>query len=170
MIKEFWFMSNVRKIITRSSRSWELEWSVLPFPDPQSPLLGRVTQKEAHSPGSRSAYPGMCRKEPSSLLEPQSVSARSASLEQEFLRSNKGCHMFLPKTSIEWISKHDPGDFPTNTIQSPPTYTSRSNPRRSSGRWRAWRVFTLLMTGAAIIITAFLRGEFGTWQSQHNEH
>ena len=80
-----------------SSRSRKLEWSILPFPDPQSPLLGRVTQKEAHSPGSRSAYPGMCRKEPSSLLEPQSVSARSASLEQNFLRSNKECHMFLTK-------------------------------------------------------------------------
>lgn len=128
-MKEFWFISSTRKIINCASRLWELEWSILLFPDPQSPLLGLVTQKEAHSPGSGSAYPGMCRKEPSSLLEPQSMSARSASLEQDFLRSNGECHMFLPKTSIEWISKHDPGDFPTNTIQPPPTYTSRSNPK-----------------------------------------
>lgn len=37
--KEFLFISNVRKMITCSSRPWELEWSTLSFPDPQSPCL-----------------------------------------------------------------------------------------------------------------------------------
>lgn len=39
--KEFWFTSNVRKVI-KCVKS-------LSFPDPQSPLLAHVTQKEAFS-------------------------------------------------------------------------------------------------------------------------
>lgn len=77
-----------------------------------------MTQKEARSPGSRSAYPGKCRKDPSSLLEPQSMLPRSASLEQDFLRSSRVSHV-LTKTSVEWISKQDPGDPPPTASPLP---------------------------------------------------
>lgn len=95
------------------------------------------------------------------MLEPQSMSARSASLEQDFLRSNKQCHMLLPQTSIEQISKHDPGDFPHQHHSTSPSLQPQKQLDRSSGRWCTWQIFASLMIDMEVIGTAFLREEFG---------
>lgn len=125
------------------------------FPNTQLSLFGHMTPKEAHSAGPAQPILGCTGRSP---VPAATVHVREVSvLGAIFLRSNEECHMLLPQTSTGQISKHDPGDSPTNTVQPPPVSSPENNHSGLLGG-----SFASSMAGLAIIIEVFLREEFGT--------
>lgn len=114
------------------------------FPNTQLSLFGRVTLKEAHSAGPAQPVLGCAGRSPvpAATGHVREVSVLGAVL----LRSNEECHMFLPQTNIDQISKHDLGDSPTN-LQPPPVSSPENNHSGLLGG-----SFASSMTGLAIII------------------